>query len=473
MYNSSMAGPKNETARSIAAQVLNQCDPKRDYAGPILDKLLHKTDQRQRATDLVFGSLRNRRAIDAIIATFSGRPIERIQGRLLNIIRVGTYELAYCPAAEEYAIVNEAVENTKTTAGVRPVPVKTGKQGDFVNAVLRQITRHITNRQVQLSQADARCTLVQTPSTGCEFDASFLPDSRSNSADYLSIVFSLPKWLVSSWLAEFGEESARQICLASNRRPSVYIRPNTLKTTAQGLAEKLNKENIDSELVDGTLIKLVSPRAVTQLPGFEEGLFIVQDVAASQPVELLDPQPHWTILDLCAAPGVKTTQLAEATGDSATIIATDIDVERLKKVEQNVTRLGIKSVEIVPYEEVLNSKFDCVLLDVPCSNTGVLAKRVEARHRVNPRAIQELARIQAGLLRTAAKMVKPHGNICYSTCSIQDEENGRLVEDFLRENDSFELEAERLTLPSAAFPDHDGGYTAILVSGAAPAWRET
>jgi len=457
-----MTDQKSKSARLIAAEVLNQFDPKRHYAGSILNRLLHQTSERQRATDLVFGTMRNRRAIDTVIAVFCGRPIERIQQKLLNIIRIGTYELVYSPVTEVYSIVNEAVENAKTLAG--------RKQIGFVNAVLRQIAKHIANRQIRLSQADAKRTLVQTPATGCEFDTSFLPDHKTHATDYLSTVFSLPEWLVAGWLGQFGAESARQICLASSRRPSIYIRPNTLKTTAHALAEKLGKQDIDCELVEGTMIKLGGPRAVAGLAGFDEGLFTVQDMAASQPVRLLAPQPDWTILDLCAAPGVKTTQLAEATDDSAKIIATDIDGRRLRMVRENTARLGINGVDVVAYEELSNSqfkiqdsKFDCVLLDVPCSNTGVLAKRVESRYRLKPDAIKELAKVQTELLRTAAPMVKPQGKICYSTCSIQRGENGELIRDFLQENDDFQLESENLTLPSAEGFDHDGGYTAILV----------
>ena len=465
-------GKISNGARAIATEVLNRFDPKRNYARPILDKLLHKTDQKQQATDLVFGTIRNRSAIDTVIATFSGRPIERIPNKLLNIIRIGTYELIYSPATTQYAIVNEAVENAKTAAGK--------KQLGFVNAVLRQITRHITNRQTELTHTNIRATLPQTPSAGCEFDTCFLPDPESSPADYLSTAFSLPKWLVTDWLGEFGTELTRQICFASNRRPSIYIRPNTLKTTTQQLAEKFRQANIDFELLIGeSMIKLKSPRAVTQLPGFAEGLLTIQDITASQPVRLLQPQPGWTILDLCAAPGVKTTQLAEATGDSATIIATDIDAARLKKVEENTARLGINSVSIIAYEELFeNSKFeirnlkfptsggvgpfDAVLLDVPCSNTGVLAKRVEARHRINQNVIKELAKVQSVLLGTAAQMIKPQGKICYSTCSIQKAENSELVKHFLQKNREFKLESEKLTLPSAEGLDHDGGYVAII-----------
>ncbi len=452
-----MAGQRTKSARTIAIEVLNHFNPKSNYASSILNKLLGETDQKQRATDLVLGTIRNRPAIDTVIAAFSGRSVERIQAKLLNIIRIATYELIYSPATGRHAIVNEAVENTKAIAPQ--------KQADFVNAVLRQITRRISNRQIQLPQADSRCTLAQTLATGCEFDRDFLPDPESSPADYLSAVFSLPKWLVTDWLDEFGEDLTRQICFASNRRPSIYLRPNSLKTTAQELAEKFRLADIEIDIVrQDSMIRVKSPRTITELPGFADGLFIVQDITASQPVRILKPQPDWTILDLCAAPGVKTTQLAEASGDSATIIATDIDAERLKKVKENITRLGINSVDIVPYEELLNSKFDCVLLDVPCSNTGVLAKRIEARYRITPKAIKKLTETQSKLLDTVSPMLKHHGKICYSTCSIQKNENSNLVKDFLQKNRNFSLKSEKLTLPSAECFDHDGGYTAILTA---------
>ncbi|HUV64467.1 MAG TPA: transcription antitermination factor NusB [Sedimentisphaerales bacterium] len=453
-----MADGKLKSARAVAIEVLNRCDPKSNYAGSILDRVLHETSQRQRATDLVFGTLRNRGAIDAVISAFSGRPVERIQGRLLNIIRIGAYELLYSPATEAYAIVSEAVESTKTIAGQ--------KQTGFVNAVLRQISRRVSNRQAPLTRANAERTVPQTPSTGCEFDAGFLPTSA---AEYLSTAFSLPEWLVTDWLDEFGEESTRRICFASNRRPSIYIRPNGLRTTAAALVEKLRQAGIVSETnADDSMIRIASPRELVQLPGFAEGEFTVQDITASGAVKLLDPQPGWTILDLCAAPGTKTTQLAEATGDSATIVATDIDSRRLEMVKENIARLGIKSVRIVPYENLQSiatevGLFDAVLLDVPCSNTGVLAKRVEARYRVSPESIRALTKIQAELFGTAALMLKSGGKICYSTCSIQRCENTELVRGFLKASLAFELESEELTLPCAEGLDHDGGYVAILI----------
>jgi len=460
------------SARAVAIAVLNLFEPKRNYAGPILNKLLQETREKQRATDLVFGTIRNRSAIDMVIAALADCPVERIPAKLLNIIRIGAYELIYSPTTAEYAVINEAVENAKAVVGK--------KQTGFVNAVLRQITRHIQNRQIPLSQANARRTLPQTPLTGCEFNTDILPEPETSSTSYLSSAFSLPDWLIDDWLSKFRDEKTKRICFASNRRPSIYLRPNTLKTTTAQLSEKFRQENIDFEiLADETMLKIKSPRAIARLPGFAEGLFTVQDITASQAVKALKPASDWTILDLCAAPGVKTTQLAELTNDSAKIIATDIDSDRLQRVKENTTRLGINSVRIVAYENLQKvgaevGRFDAVLLDVPCSNTGVLAKRIEARYRITPKAKQKLIKIQNELLKAAATMIKPEGRIAYSTCSIEATENSEPVRRFLQKNHNFELITERLILPSAVphqlggslssigAGDHDGGYTAVI-----------
>lgn len=458
---------KTRTARDIAIEVLNRFDPKLNYARTILDEILNQTSERQRVTDLVFGTLRNRNAIDNVIAVFSNRPVQRITDNLLNIIRVAVFELIYSPATPEYSIVNEAVEIAKSAGN--------NKQIGFVNATLRQITRHITARQIQLNQANLKRTLPQSSTTGCQFGTSFLPDPAAQPADYFSTAFSLPKWLVTDWLSEFGTEHTQQICFASNRRPGIYIRPNTLKTTTQELAEKLSQAGIDATIeIETEMIKLRSPQAITELPGFAEGLFTVQDITASQAVRLLQPQPDWKILDLCAAPGTKTTQLAELTGDSAKIAATDIDGSRLKMVEENTSRLGIKSVSIIAHEQLEHQAveigpFDAVLLDVPCSNTGVLAKRIETRYRLNPKAIEQLTRTQMELLHKAVRLigVKAGGKICYSTCSIQMAENNWLIKEFLQKHSNFTLESEQLILPSVNEFDRDGGYVAIITKSKA------
>ena len=260
-----------------------------------------------------------------------------IPGKILNIIRVGVYELIFCPQAKEYVIICEAVEYAKHIANT--------KGSGFVNAILRQTQKHIINRQKPAGQSSLRKLIPQTPNTGCEFDIEMLPDPDKLPCEYLACAFSLAHWLVQSWLDEYGRQQTEKICFASNRRPSVYLRPNPLKTTAKELAEKLKAAEVECEIEpESQMIKLTSPKAITALPGFNDGLFTVQDLASSQAVRALKPQPDWTILDLCAAPGTKTTQLAEATGGRAKIVATDIDANRLKMVGENITRLGWQDV---------------------------------------------------------------------------------------------------------------------------------
>ena len=456
----SFANPaKPVCARVAALEVLNRFESSKAYAGDVLEEVLPYTSQRQRTTDIVFGTIRNRSALDIVITKFGNCPPERISRRLLNIIRIGAYELAYSPLTPGYSIVNDAVENAKAVAGA--------KQTGFVNAVLRQITRHTRNRCTTLSDSGRRKTLPQSLSHGCEFDVDILPSPEQSPENYFSCAFSLPGWLVADWLDEFGLDKTRQICFAGNRRPSIYLRPNTLKTTTAELVEKLRASDTDCEIAGEFAIRVKSPAAVNSLVGFKEGLFSIQDPTAQLAAKLLEPKPGRRMLDLCAAPGTKTMQLAELAEDKAEIVTTDKNARRLEKVGRNIRRLGIRGVKVVAFDAVQGQVeegglFDSVLLDVPCSNTGVLAKRVEVRHRLKPGTITGLAVIQSRLLETAAKLIKPDGRICYSTCSIQTSENSGLVKDFLESNPEFRLEREKLTLPSAENFDCDGGYVAII-----------
>jgi 16S rRNA (cytosine967-C5)-methyltransferase len=452
-----MSVPRPTTARSIAAEVLSETRRGKQFAGDVLDQY-HELANRQKATDLVFGVLKNHLVIDLIIKKVSGNQIERIPDKILNIIRVGVYELVYCPQAKEYVIINEAVEYAKQVTNT--------KGGGFVNAILRRTQKHITNRQKIVGQSSPQKLIPQTPDTGCEFDIEILADPGKLPGEYLAGAFSLSGWLVQSWIDEYGVNQAKEICFASNRRPSVYLRPNLLKTTAGELVEMLKAAEVGCEIEpESQMIKLTSPKAITLLPGFDEGLFVVQDLAASQVVRVLKPQPGWEILDLCAAPGTKATQLAEATGGRAKIVATDIDANRLKMVGENIVRLGLSgSITTVEYSDVdKQGSFDCVLVDAPCSNTGVLARRPEVRHRITEDDVKKLAKTQMMLLSRAAGMLKPRGIICYSTCSIQPEEDGLFVCRFIKRNPSFKLESEKLIWPSAEAFDRDGSYCAVII----------
>ncbi len=455
-----MAGPPNISARRLAVTVLGQCDPKHKYVATRLHEVLAQTGEKQRATDLVLGSLRNRIAIDTIISTYSGKPTRRIPRPVLNTLRVAVYELAYVPQTPAYSIVNEAVENIKQLSG--------RKQVGFVNAVLRKVSTRILSRCEPLAESPATRALPRTPQSACLFDSDILPDPATSPQQYLKTAFSLPAWLVHEWLDKCGYEAARDICFGSNRKPSIHLRPNVLRTDPNRLAEILKESDIQTHPAsDAPILAVESPHDISDLPGFNDALFVVQDLAAWYPVAMLKPQAGWRVLDLCAAPGTKTTQLAEATNDAADIVATDIDAERLDRVRDNIARLDLQSIKLIAFSDLRDHAgkdglFDAVLLDAPCSNTGVMAKRIEARYRLSPGLVTAMSQTQMNLLETAADLTKPAGTICYSTCSILSEENGDCVRTFLSTHSGWELVDEKLTFPDAAGFDHDGGYVAII-----------
>ncbi len=458
-----MTGHGPMTARRVALGVLGQFNPDRYDSRQILHRMIDRTDQKAHATDLVFGVIRNRNAVDMIIARSAGVPIDRIAGRIVNILRIGVYELIYVPTTADYAIVNEAVNLAHVVAGK--------KQSGFVNAVLRNITRAITQRAAPLKTAPAQNTLPHSPTHGCRFDMPVLPNPQTDPAAWLAEAFSLPQWLTGEWLDDFGFEKSKRICFASNRRPGLYIQPNTLKTSIQSLAKKFAGADIEFEIAaDETMFKFRAHEAITSAPGFSEGLFIVQDPTAAGVAGKLSPQPGWNILDLCAAPGGKAVGMAQLMSDRGTIVASDIDLERLKMVRDNCTRLGITIIQSVAWDKLSEAigqvrRWDAVVVDVPCSNTGVMARRPEVRFRITPRAIQSLVETQRQLLDRAAGIVSPGGKICYSTCSIQRAENADLVKTFLKDHPNFKLDCEKLTLPFVSADqsfDYDGGFTAIL-----------
>ncbi|MBN1796378.1 MAG: methyltransferase domain-containing protein [Sedimentisphaerales bacterium] len=462
----------NNSARLVAVEVLNRFDKtqKRQnsraqkqsaYASDILNELLDTTDQKQRATDLVMGTIRHHGSIDSVLSALADTPAKRVAPELINFLRVGLYELIYCPQTPEYSIINDAAENTKTRGGE--------KQVGFVNAVLRKIASRINARSHEITAQNIRQNLPQNTSVGCVFDRCFLADPQIQPADYFSTAYSISRFLINEWLDEFGYDKTRQICIASNRKAGIYLRPNTLKTSTYKLAELLTHTGLGIDITaDDRMIKIDSPGNIMLLPGFEDGLFTVQDPTASLPAIAAEPKPQMKILDLCAAPGTKTIQLAELTNDKADIFATDINSSRLLMLDESIKRLSLNSIKTIPYEKLkeyneMNEQFDIILLDVPCSNTGVLAKRPEVRLRLKPKSVEKLADTQDELLKSAADLVKPQGRICYSTCSIITLENQRCISEFLFDHPQFKLLKEKLTLPEDNKFDHDGGYYAILL----------
>ena len=446
--------------RYAAWLVLTNFKPHKHDTAELVEKYGRKVRNRAAVVEITFGVIRNLTFIDGLITQISSQPEDRISEKILNCLRIAVYELIFSNQAD-YAAVNEAVSLSNK--------VGSKKAAGFVNAVLRKISARIKNKSADLKNSDSQKTLPVSSAVGCQFDIDVLPDPNRSKAEYLSSAFSLPLWLIEQWLVQFGPEKTLDICFASNRRPSVYARANWLKLTPQELFEILKNQDIDCDLVEQyKMVRLNKSGNIAELKAFKEGLFTIQDITSSRVVPLLNPQPDWRVFDICAAPGTKTTQIAELIGDKGLIIATDRDNTRLPMLNENIKRLGIKSITTMDYETFFKdssnlSAADAILLDVPCSNTGVLARRPEVRLRITPAQLHELAQTQSQLLELAAPLLSAGGRICYSTCSILNQENGDIVNAFLREHPEFSLEKENLFLPSVGTYDFDGGYAAILV----------
>jgi 16S rRNA (cytosine967-C5)-methyltransferase len=440
--------------------VLENFKPDRHDTAELIEKYGSKTQNRAAIVEIAFGVIRNLTFIDALIRQISTQSVNRISEKILNCLRIAVYELIFS-SQPDYAVVSQAVNLANKTGSK--------KSAGFVNAVMRKICASIKNKSADLKNADPRKILPLTPKLGCEFDIDILPDPARQPAEYSSNAFSLPLWLIEQWLVQFGNKKITDICFASNRRPALYARANKLKLTPKGLFEILKGQDIDCDLIEKyKLVRLKKIGNISELNAFKEGLFTIQDITSSSVVSLLNPQSGWKIFDICAAPGTKTTQIAELIGDKGLIIATDKNNLRLEKLDENIRRLGITSIKIMDYETFLKdssyqSCADAVLLDAPCSNSGVLARRPEARFRITPKKIGELAQIQTQLLDFAASLVKPGGRICYSTCSILSQENNEVVSAFIKKHPNFSLEKENLVPPCAEIYDFDGGYAAIIV----------
>ena len=421
---------------------------------------------------MALGACRHLITLDYLISRHSQRHIRRIDPIVLQIIRIGLYQLIFLSGTADFAAVHQAVEQ------VRMAKIQGAEA--FVNAVLRSIQRDIDSPVTNQDATRPRATLWFDTETGIQFKTDFLPNPAKNPVKFYSLAFAHPPWLIDHWLKLFPEETVRQICLADNSRPPLTLRVNRLHCTPEELMAKLSAENIKAE-PSGYAIQLLQPAIPEQLPGYQQGLFSIQDVTAMSATENLKPQSGQRILDLCAAPGGKTTHLAEIMANTGSILACDINTQKLDLISQNCSRLRINIVKTCLPDNLQENierdgLFDAVLLDAPCSNTGVLARRPEARHRIKPVAIQRLAQTQMTLLKQAADAVKKNGNILYSTCSIDHRENELLVRKFLQEKRNFRLLQEKLTLPCSyhgkpkttdiidaePLSRHDGGYLAIF-----------
>lgn len=408
--------PQNDP-RSTAFDILLRVEGDQVFADALLDKALtsgnlHGPD-RGLLTELVYGTLRRQGTLDHVIGQFSSRPTEKLDQRVRVLLRLGVYQLLFLDRVPTFAAVNETVQLAK-----RIVPHAAG----FINAILRRTDR--------------------------ERNAIAWPDAKLYPAGHLSAVYSHPQWLVESWIDQLGFEEAESLASAMSEPAPLTLRVNTIRIDRAGLLGKFAEHGVTAEATcyapNG--ITVTPSRPIAELPGFKEGLFIVQDESSQLAALLLAPQPGETVLDLCAAPGGKSTYLAQLMLDQGKVIACDAAERKLRLIKENAARLGITCIKAAVADAVrwspastLSVKADRVLVDAPCSALGVIRRNPEGKWRITPEGITRLASAQKQMLRNAAKAVRPGGHLLYSTCSTLVEEDEGVVDDFLSENREFVL----------------------------------
>ena len=402
------------TARELALEALYAVDRRHAFSDRLVHKLLadHPQDERDAAlvTMLVRGTTRWRGRIDRILDHYVKVGLDSLPPWIQNILRMGVFQIVFLDKIPVSSAVDESVKLAR----------KHGHPGTvgLVNAVLRKIAAEKDN--------------LPGPKPG-EEPAVVLADTYSH-----------PLWLVERWIRRFGPEETEQLLKANNEPPPVTLRVNEKREEA-GL---IRKRLIEAGLTvmpglyhDGTL-KVHGEMAPARDPGLAAGHFIVQDESESLVVELLDPQPGEYVVDLCAAPGGKTTHIAEKVGPTGRVVAVEPQKGRIARLEENVQRMGFDNVTIKNEDGLtitLDEPADRVLVDAPCSGLGVMAKRADARWRKTEASIRQVTSLQEELLEAGARLVKKGGTLVYSVCSFELEEGRRHIDKFLAAHPDFKL----------------------------------
>lgn len=412
-------------SRKTAFTILLRCEKDTAYSNIALSAALSVSEMSQAdkafTSELVYGTLERRLSLDFFLSKLSDRKIDEIDRKIVIILHMALYQLLYLDRVPAHSICNEAVEMTKTLASA--------SAAGFVNAVLRNFLR----KKAALRE---------------EFE---------KHAD-LSARYSVSQSIVNLLLMEYGPEKAVSILEGLNQNRKLSLSVNTGKITTERLAETLK-----GTISDFDTVTLEKQGNIERLPGFSEGWFFVQDRASAKAVTVLNPKPGETVFDVCAAPGGKSIKAAVLMRGTGTVVSRDLHQNKLKLLEASSKRLGLNNIHCEAFDSTREDpenaeKADKVICDAPCSGLGVLSKKPEIRYK-NAQDFERLPEIQLKILTQSAKLLKENGCILYSTCTVNQNENGGVVERFLSENPGYSREYEEQILPDI---ENDGFYIAII-----------
>lgn len=421
---------KIDFAREISLKILYKIDTENGYSNIVLDEYLNKYREKLNKKDInliseiVYGSITWKLTIDYIIQKYSKIKLKKISKRVLNILRLGAYQILFLDKIPKSAAVNECVNLTKKYAF---------KSTSFVNAILRKIEKK---------------------------DYKELENITSQ-VEKISKLYSMPEWLVEKLLKEYSVQTVEEICEYSNEKPKTTIRINTLKIDKENFLKELEEKEIGYEETElPNFLHLKNIKNIGELDLFKKGYFTVQDIGAGKIGLFLNPKRGEKVLDACSAPGGKTTHLAELMENTGEIIACELHSHRAKLVEENAKRLGITIIksqvkDMQKIEKDYIEKFDKILLDVPCMGFGVMKRKPDIKWQRKKEDLETITKIQFEILNICSRYLKLGGELVYSTCSILKNENEDIIEKWLKEVDAedslknrkYEIESKQKILP--------------------------
>ena len=410
--------------RELVLEMLIEIIEKNQYSHLVLRDVLDKyqyLSKQERAfmTRLTEGTLEHLIELDYIIDSFSKTKVRKMKPMIRSILRMSVYQIKYMDSVPDSAVCNEAVKLAKRHGF--------GQLSGFVNGVLRNISRNIS---------DVR-----------------YPDQK-DMVRFLEVKYSMPQWIVKQWINDYGMEKTEQILKGFDRENPLSIRTNTLKCTPEELRDKLKAEGVTVEPVKDLdyAFYISGFDYLNGLQSFEDGLFYVQDVSSMMAAELAALKENDYVIDVCAAPGGKSTHLAEKLKGTGMVEARDLTDYKVDLIRDNIDRHELHNMKAVlmdatSYDEASVNKADVLICDLPCSGLGVLGRKTDIRYKISPEQEKELMELQRQILDTVHQYVKPGGTLVYSTCTIDKMENEDNVRWFADKYKDFVLKEERQLLP--------------------------
>lgn len=417
-------------ARQVALLVLARVEQEQGFSNLVLNEILRSAQLAKAdsglATELVYGTLQRQNTLDYILKPYVAKGVEKLDLWVRCLLRMAIYQLFYLDKVPVHAAINEAVEMAKKLG-------HTGISG-MVNGVLRNVVRNMPNGERQI----------------------VIPDSMAV-AERISIEHAHPLWLVKQWMKQFGQETTLEMCKSNNLPPRASARVNRLRISREALIQQLEQQEVEvhpSTLSkDGIVVRHAGHLAASDW--YSSGLLTIQDESSMLVAQAVDAHPGMRVLDCCAAPGGKSTHIAEWMDNQGELIANDIYPHKSRLIANHAERLGITCLQTNTRdasklaEQFESSSFDRILLDAPCSGLGVIRRKPEIKWHKEGQDSKSLAKLQMELIAHVSTLLKPGGILVYSTCTVADIENEKVVNDFLCNHNEFEIDATWInTLPT-------------------------